>query len=127
MTSGQDAVAHGLSEWVALSLIERLSRDEGERLRTDQADDWRWRGREVKLIDGTTVSMPNTSVNQAEFPQGTTQKAGLEFPLTRVVTIISFSCGAVLERATGHCEGKRTGQTAPLMYEWMEDGSAGQH
>ncbi len=133
--SCQDAVARGLSQRVALrqspcslsngpyckararlalSLVERLGREVGERLSTAQPDAWRWRGREVKLIDGTTVSMPDTSANQTDFPQSKTQKAGLGFPLARLVAIISLSCGAVLEWATGPCEGKRTGETAML-------------
>lgn len=36
------------------------------------------------------------------------------FPLARLVAIISLSCGAVLEWATGPCEGKRTEETAQL-------------
>ncbi|MDP2109223.1 MAG: IS4 family transposase, partial [Thiobacillus sp.] len=64
--------------------------------------------------DGTTVSMPDTPENQAEFPQSKSQKPGLGFPLARVVAVISLSCGAVLEWATGPCEGKRTGETALL-------------
>ena len=133
--SCQDAVARGLSQRVAqglspcslnngpyckararlaLSLIERLGREIGARLNVAQPDAWRWRGREVKLIDGTTVSMPDTAANQSEFPQSKNQKAGLGFPLARLVAIISLSCGAVLEWATGPCEGKRTGETAQL-------------
>lgn len=133
--SCQDAVARGVSQRVALGqspcglnngpyckararlalgLIERLGREVGKRLRAGQPEVWRWRGREVKLIDGTTVSMPDTLANQAEFPQSTTQKPGLGFPLARLVAVISLSCGAVLEWATGPCEGKRTGETALL-------------
>lgn len=133
--SCQDAVARGVSQRVALgqspcslnngpyckartrlalNLVERLGREVGERLNAAQPDTWRWRGREVKLIDGTTVSMPDTSANQSEFPQSKNQKAGLGFPLARLVAIISLSCGAVLEWATGPCEGKRTGETAQL-------------
>lgn len=48
---------------LALNLVERLGREVGERLNAAQPDTWRWRGREVKLIDGTTVSMPDTSAN----------------------------------------------------------------
>ena len=40
--------------------------------------------REVKLIDGTTVSMPDTEANQARFPQHREQKPGLGFPVARV-------------------------------------------
>lgn len=30
---------------------------------------WLWHGRHVKLVDGTTTSMPDTEANQAEYPQ----------------------------------------------------------
>lgn len=99
---------------LALSLIERLGHEVGERLRGAQPETWRWRGRDVKLIDGTTLSMPDTPANQCEFPQSRNQRAGLGFPLVRLVAIISLSCGAVLEWVTGPCEGKRTGETALL-------------
>jgi len=133
--SCQDAVARGLSARVALgqppcslntgpyckarrrlplSLLTRLAREVGARLCAGQPARWRWRGREVKLIDGTTVSMPDTSANQACFPQSRGQKPGLGFPLARLVAIVSLSAGAVLEWAIDACEGKKTGETALL-------------
>lgn len=133
--SCQDAVARGLSARVAwgqtpcslntgpyckarsrlpLSLPQRLAREVGERLCAQQPPAWRWRGREVKLIDGTTVSMPDTSANQARFPQSRGQKPGLGFPMARLVAVVSLSAGAVLEWATDACEGKNTGETALL-------------
>ena len=133
--SCQDAVARGLSARVALgqpscslntgpyckararlplTLLVRLAREVGSRLCTGQPTAWRWRGQEVKLIDGTTVSMPDTAANQARFPQSRTQKPGLGFPLARLVAVISLSAGAVLEWALDACEGKKTGETALL-------------
>lgn len=133
--SCQDAVARGLSGRVALgktpcslntgpyckararlplSLPQRLAREVGARLCAQQPAAWRWRGREVKLIDGTTVSMPDTAANQARFPQSREQKPGLGFPLARLVAIVSLSCGAVSAWAIGPCEGKKTGETALL-------------
>jgi hypothetical protein len=58
--------------------------------------------------------MPDTATNQADFPQSRTQKPGLGFPLARLVTIASLSRGAVLDWASGPCEGKQTGETALL-------------
>jgi len=133
--SCQDAVARGMSARVGLGqapcslnsgpyckararlsqgLIERLVREVGQRLCAGQAAAWRWHGREVKLIDGTTVTMPDTAENQARFPQIREQKPGLGFPIARLLAIISLSCGAVVEWALGPCEGKRTGETALL-------------
>jgi hypothetical protein len=133
--SCQDAVAHGLSARVALGqgpcslntgpyckarqrlavgLLERLGRELGARLMAAQPTRWLWRGRHVKLVDGTTVSMPDTAKNQAAFPQSAGQKPGLGFPLARLVGVVSLSCGAALEWASGPCEGKKTGETALL-------------
>ena len=133
--SCQDAVAKGLSAWVALGeapwslntgpyckarqrlalgLIERLGREVGARLCAAQPAPWLWRGRHVKLADGTTLTMPDTVENQKAFPQSTQQKPGLGFPLARLVGIVSLSCGAVLEWAGGPCAGKKTGETALL-------------
>jgi hypothetical protein len=97
-----------------LRLIERFGRETGELLCARQPKEWRWRGREVKLVDGTTVSMPDTADNQASFPQSRSQKTGLGFPLARLVAIVSLSCGAVLDWADGPCKGKQTGETALL-------------
>ena len=97
------------AEW-----LTHLCRATGQRLCAAQPAAWRWRGREVKLIDGTTVSMPDTGANQAAFPQGSQQKEGLGFPIARIVGIISLGCGAVLEWALGPCEGKENGETSML-------------
>jgi hypothetical protein len=97
-----------------LKLLQRLVLESGERLRARQATSWRWHGREVKLVDGTTVSMPDTKKNQACFPQSRTQKAGLGFPVARLVAVVSLSCGAVLKWATGPCAGKASGETSML-------------
>lgn len=75
---------------------------------------WRWRGRPVKLIDGTTVSMPDTAENQAAFPQNHEQAPGLGFPVARVVGVISLLSGCVLDWAVSACEGKGTGELVQL-------------
>lgn len=133
--SCQDAVARGVSEQVGagrtpsslnsgpycdarkrlpLGLLTRMGREIGARLTEQQPVEWLWRGRQIKLVDGTTVSMPDTPQNQAAFPQNRRQKCGLGFPVARLVAVISLSCGAVLEWATAACEGKLTGETSLL-------------
>lgn len=101
-----------------LSLIERLAVSVGERLEQMTGKNWTWHGRSVKLLDGTTVSMPDTQANQAAYPQSGEQQAGLGFPLALLVALISLSTGAVLRWATGPCRGKGSGEQAlfrPLM------------
>jgi hypothetical protein len=95
-------------------LLAALSKTLAQNLCKVQTSPWLWRGREIKLIDGTTVVMPDTDKNQAKYPQSKQQKAGLGFPVMRIVGIISLGCGAVLDWAAGACSGKLTGETAML-------------
>jgi Transposase DDE domain len=75
---------------------------------------WRWKGRNVRLVDGTTFSMPDTAENQAEYPQSTAQAEGLGFPIMRAVALCSLATGMVMALACGPCAGKETGETALL-------------
>lgn len=75
---------------------------------------WRWKGRNVRVVDGTTFSMPDTAENQAEYPQSTTQAQGLGFPILRAVALCSLATGMVMALACGPYAGKETGETALL-------------
>jgi hypothetical protein len=59
-----------------LGLMLRLSRSIAQRLSASQAEHWKWRGREIKLVDGTTVSMPDTPDNWKAFAPSKNQKGG---------------------------------------------------
>ena len=61
-----------------------------------------FRGRPVKIIDGTMLSMPDTPANQAVWPQSSGQKPGLGFPLMKLVGLFSLASGALLASATGN-------------------------
>jgi hypothetical protein len=73
---------------------------------------WLWHDRHVKLVDGTTVSMPDTEANQAEYPQSSTQKEGVGFPLVRMVLLFSLATGMLCDMAFGPYQGKETGEPA---------------
>lgn len=60
-----------------LPVMKRLTKEIGRDVHNRAVDSWHWRGREVFLADGTTLSMPDTPENQLEFPQAKTVKAGL--------------------------------------------------
>ena len=75
---------------------------------------WRWKGRNVQVVDGTTFSMPDTAENQAEYPQATSQAKGLGFPLMRAVALCSLATGMITALACGPYAGKETGETALL-------------
>jgi hypothetical protein len=62
----------------------------------------RWLGgRPVKIVDGTCLSMPDTPANQALWPQPTSQKPALGFPMMKLCGLFSLASGALLETATG--------------------------
>jgi len=71
---------------------------------------WRWRGRPVKLVDGSTTLMADTPANPSRFPQHGQQESGAGFPIARLVGVISLDHGAVLEVAMGPYQGKGTGE-----------------
>jgi hypothetical protein len=96
------------------TLLPRLTRETGQALHAQAPDDWRWLGRRVKVVDGTTVSMPDTPDNQREYPQNPTQARGLGFPIMRIVVVFSLACGTVLDCAIGRYQGKQTGENSLL-------------
>lgn len=89
-----------------MEIVCTLARYTGRWIAARAPAPWRWRGRAVRLVDGTTVVMPDTAANQALYPQPCSQKPGLGFPLCRLVGIVCLGSGAVLNAATGHYQGK---------------------
>lgn len=72
-------------------------------------------GRPVKIYDGSTVTMPDTPQNQAEYPQHPRQKAGLGFPIARLGVLFSLASGAVLDMATCRYKGKGQSELGMLV------------
>src|SRR6185437_12617736 len=95
-------------------LVTRLARETANALHKKYPAGKLLNGRRIKVADGTIVSMPDTPENQKQYPQPSTQKPGLGFPLMRIVAVMSLQCGAVLDVAFGPYAGKRTGETAML-------------
>jgi hypothetical protein len=90
----------------------------GRRLDARADPEWLWHGRRVYLFDGTTVTMPDTPANQAEYPQVYNQKPGLGFPLARVGALISLACGAVVNLGFCRYAGKGQGEVSLLRRIW---------
>lgn len=89
-----------------LTMVEGLGRFVGHRLADQAPASWHWRGRRVRLVDGTTLTMPDTDANQAAFPQSGNQQPGLGFPLCRLVTLMCLGSGALLDAAISPYQGK---------------------
>ena len=89
-----------------LKMVSELTQYLGDQISQQSPEAWCWQGRRVRIVDGTTVTMPDTEANQATFPQQRGQKPGLGFPICRVVGITCLASGALLNAAIGRFNGK---------------------
>lgn len=96
------------------AFLRRLTYHVGQTLEDQAQPEWRWHGRCVKLVDGTCLSAPDTLANQEAYPQPSTQRRGLGFPVIRLVVLLTFATAALVGAAFGPYQGKRTGETALL-------------
>lgn len=92
--------------------LRRLAVETAREAESAAPNQWRWHGRCVYLVDGTTVSMPDTPENQAAYPQPKSQKPGVGFPLLRMVLLLSLATAMVHDAAFGPYAGKETGEPA---------------
>jgi hypothetical protein len=94
------------------SLLADLARHTGAQLLRQGPAPWLWHGRAVKVVDGSTASMPDTPQNQNAYPQMAAQQPGLGFPILRFVVLFSLAVGTVLDAAFCPYQGKETSELA---------------
>src|SRR5215467_2188270 len=100
------------------SFFAEVARHTGQTLDAKVDPQWLWKRRRVYIYDGSSVSMPDTASNQAEYPQPDTQKPGLGFPLARIAAIFSLACGAVLDVGICRYAGKGQSELGLLRTLW---------
>lgn len=107
-----------------LDMLSQLVRHTGKKVSEKAPTDWHWRGRPVRLVDGTTTSLPDTQANQAAYPQPKSQKPGLGFPLCRLAGLICLGSGVVLNAAIGPYLGKGSDEQSLLrtMLDTLDEG-----
>jgi hypothetical protein len=82
----------------------------------------RWRSLAVKIVDGSSVSMPDTPLLQKEFPQPGRQKPGCGFPVARLVALFCWATGAVIGTAIGNLRGTENNLLRQKFAEWFKPG-----
>jgi len=92
--------------------VRELVRDTGKQIEDESPGTWLWLRRKVRVVDGSTITMPDTPANQTAYPQQKSQKPGCGFPIARILVIFSLSVGTVLEAAIGKYKGKQTGENS---------------
>jgi putative transposase len=94
--------------------LRDLTREVGGEVEQQADASWLWKGRHAKLVDGFTFTMPDTELNQAEYPQSKSQKKGVGLPIARAAVVLSLATACALDLAVGPYAGKETGETALL-------------
>jgi putative transposase len=93
-------------------VVKELAKRSGKSCQHHAANRWHWKGHDVKVVDGFTLTMPDTPKNQKEYPQQRGQKKGCGFPIVRCVMLFCLSTGAALDIAMGPYRGKLTGENS---------------
>ena len=102
-----------------VELAKQLVRETGRELEQKAVPAWLWKGLHVKLVDGTTRTMPDTPENQAAYPRRRNQAHGVGFPIVRAVAILSLGCAALLDAAIGPMRGKKSGENS--LFRGLQD------
>ncbi len=79
---------------------------------------WQLFGQRVFVVDGSTVTMPDTEENRKKYPPQQGQEPGVGLPILRILVVFSLATGAVLAVAWAPYRGKQTGETALLRSVW---------
>ena len=96
------------------NLVWNLVRRTGQSIHQKAKRSWLFQGRPVKIVDGSTVVMPDTPANQQAYPQANSQAPGVGFPIARILVVFSLAVGTVLDAALGPYQGKQTSELALL-------------
>ncbi len=95
-------------------VFSELTHRSGQKCQELAGDRWKWLGHVVKVVDGLTLTMPDTLENQREYPQPKSQKPGCGFPIVRCVMMFCLATGAALDIAFAPYRGKQTGENSLL-------------
>ena len=97
-----------------VEVLRQLVGEITEKMSSQNPEHWLWHGKDVKLVDGFTFTMPDTPENQQAFPQAKTQAPGVGFPIARACAVLSLANACIEDIAVGPYAGKETGETALL-------------
>lgn len=86
--------------------IKELAMRTGRSVEQCAKERWMFAGRVVKVVDGTSVQLPDTPSNQRKYPQPVAQKAGCGFPVMNMCVLMGLESGGIIDvettAGTGH-------------------------
>ena len=105
-----------------VAAVSSLGRAVADRVQDLVGPEDRWRGHRLKVVDGSTVSMPDTPALQKEFPQPSAQKRGCGFPIARLVVLFGWATGVVAHVALGNLHTGELTLFRKNRDEWLQPG-----
>ena len=84
-----------------LDMLDQINTHLVDRMQKHIPEGNLWHGRQVRLVDGTGISMPDTALNQEQWPQTKSQSPGCGFPSMNMVGIFCLVTGALIKAAYG--------------------------
>lgn len=99
---------------ISESVLQSLTYQVADELEQQIPTEWLWHGRHVKIVDGSTLMIPDAKANQDQWPQMASQLPGLGFPILRFVMLFSLATAAICGFAEAPYQGKETGEPALL-------------
>jgi putative transposase len=101
------------------AFLRRLTYQVAIQLEDQAPSSWSWHNRRALLVDGTTVTAPDTPANQQAYPQSRSQRPGMGFPTIRLVLLLAFATAGVIGAVRGQWRGKGTGE--PSLFRQLLD------
>lgn len=62
------------------------------------------RGRPLKVVDGSAITVPDSEENRRAFPPSKSQSPKPTFPIMKIVAIFCAASGSILAKAIGSCQ-----------------------
>jgi hypothetical protein len=84
-----------------LVLLKRLWQDLAAQSARQTPEPFLWLGLRVGVVDGSSLSAPDTVANQRAWPQSARQRPGCGFPWINLVTVFSLATGTLVDLALG--------------------------
>jgi hypothetical protein len=91
-----DAAYCAARKRLPLAVLRRLAAPIAERVRTAATAESTWHGHRVRLLDGSSFSMPDTPELQAAFGRPGNQRPGCGFPVAKFLALFDLATGMLL-------------------------------
>jgi hypothetical protein len=106
---------------LSLASLRRAHERLGQWMQRHASERWQWCGRNVQVVDGCGISMPDTTANRKRFPYASGQKPGCGFPTAKMVGLFCLATGRLVRFAVDSWKAHEI-PLARMLIAWIEPG-----